>query len=367
MKGPPPAGVLEAFGVPAWADCRPYGEGHINDTFAVAGLMVQRLNGSVFAEPEKVMENIVNVTGHLRGKAEARDPAGAGRRALTVVRAQDGRPFAYDADGRLWRCYVFIAGAHGRRTAGTPAQAYEAAKAYGAFQRDMADYGGPGLHETVPGFHDTRGRMSALLAAIREDAAGRAASAGAEIDFALSREGLCGVLLDLRDRGLVRERIAHNDAKLDNVLLDDATGEGICVVDLDTVMPGLCLYDFGDLVRSAAGAAAEDERDLSGAAVRPAVFEALARGYLEGSGWALTAAERENMAAAGKLLTFECGVRFLADHLAGDRYFGAARESHNLDRCRAQFALLRSLEAEEGRLTDCAMGLRPGRAPGAGP
>jgi hypothetical protein len=345
--------------------CGPLGEGHINDTFKVtcgrrgAGerYIFQRVNGSVFASPEKVMENIVGVTGHLRAKAEARGDADAARRVLSVVRALDGAPFAYDADGALWRCYAFIGGARSRQSAETPGQAYEAAKAYGAFQRDLLDYSGPALSEAIPGFHDTRGRVAALLDAVEADAANRAAGAGAEIEFALSRRALADRLLGLRDRGLVRETATHNDAKLNNVLLDNATGEGLCVVDLDTVMPGLRLYDFGDLARSAVSPAAEDERDLSRVAVLPQVFEALARGYMEGAGDSLLPVERDGMVASCKVLAFECGARFLTDHLAGDPYFKIQRESHNLDRCRTQFALLRALEECERRLEECVAGI----------
>jgi hypothetical protein len=368
MTAAPPRDLLKKFdvrGLPVAYE--PHGDGHINDTFKVTfeakgakeRYIFQRLNGSVFARPEEVMENIVNVTGHLRAKAEARAGTGvdAARRVLTVVRALDGAPFAYDADGCVWRCYEFIGGARSRQSVEAPAQAFEAAKAYGAFQRDLADYDGPELFEAIPRFHDTRARMAALLAAIDADAANRAASAKKEIDFALSRQGLAGRLLDLRDGGLVQVLVTHNDAKLSNVLLDNATGEGVCVVDLDTVMPGVRLYDFGDLVRSAVSPAAEDERDLSRVAVLFPVFEALARGYLEGSGGSLPPAERANMVASGKVLAFECGIRFLADHIMGDVYFRAKRDSHNLDRCRTQFALLRAMEKNEARLEECVAGI----------
>jgi hypothetical protein len=185
---------------------------------------------------------------------------------------------------------------------------------------------------------------------VAADRCQRAAGVGPEIAFVLSREALAGSLLALRDSGAIPERITHNDTKLNNVLIDDATGEGMCVLDLDTVMPGLSLYDFGDLVRTASNAAAEDETDLGKVRVQVPMFEALARGYLEGTAGALLPVERERLVLAGKLLTYECGTRFLTDYLDGDRYFGIHRPEHNLDRCRCQFELVRSLEAHEEQL-----------------
>jgi hypothetical protein len=372
MSAAPPLDLLRKFDIPGIpVACEPYGHGHINDTFRVtfeetvakgrhakhARYIVQRVNASVFANPEKVMENIVNVTRHLHRKAEAEGLADIDRRVLTLVMATDGMAYAYDAVGDLWRCYIFIAGAGSRQTVETPGQAFEAAKAYGAFQRDLMDYDGPRLFETIPKFHDTRDRMTSLRAAIEGDVVNRAASAKDEIAFALSREALACRLLDLKDAGILREHVTHNDTKLNNVLLDYSSGKAVCVVDLDTVMPGLCLYDFGDLVRSAVSPAAEDERDLAKVAVALPVFEALAKGYLEGAGGDLAAAERENLVAAAELLAFECGVRFLTDYLAGDAYFRIQREAHNLDRCRTQFALLRALEESEGALASIVMGI----------
>ncbi|HWQ09062.1 MAG TPA: phosphotransferase, partial [Holophaga sp.] len=232
-----------------------------------------------------------------------------------------------------------------------PDQAFQAAKSFGAFQRHLMDYDGPRLFETIPRFHDTPDRFQVLARTIEADRCNRAARAAEEIAFALANEGLCGSLLALKARGLVQERITHNDTKLNNVLLDDLTGEGMCVLDLDTVMPGLSLYDFGDMVRTATNPVAEDELDIAKVQVQVPMFEALARGYLEGMAGALSSIERERLVLAGKLLTFECGMRFLTDFLDGDHYFRIHREAHNLDRCRTQFALLRSLEAQEERLS----------------
>jgi hypothetical protein len=200
-------------------------------------------------------------------------------------------------------------------------------------------------------FHNTRNRFATLKNAIQEDAKNRAASVAAEIEFAVSREDLANSLLSLQEKGLVPERITHNDTKLNNVLLDDNTGEGICVLDLDTVMPGLSLYDFGDMVRTATNPVAEDELDVSKVIVQAPMFEAIAKGYIEGTAGTLLPIEKDCLVTSGKLLTFECGIRFLTDYLQGDTYFKIKREAHNLDRCRTQFALVKSLEEHEERMT----------------
>ena len=352
--------ALKNFDIPGvFARAAPHGGGHINDTFAVSYLVggleakyiAQRLNGKIFGDPVGVMENIAHVIGHLRGKAVERGQTDIDRRFLTLVKALDGRDYAFDGDGGLWRCYVLIGGARTWDILKSPRQAYEVAKAFGAFQRDLMDYEGPRLFETIPMFHHTPRRFAALEGAIQADTKNRAASAKAEIDFALSGKGLADRLVSLQEGGSLPERITHNDTKINNVLLDDATGEGVCVLDLDTVMPGLSLYDFGDLVRSATNPVAEDERDVSKVVVQAPIFGALAGGYLEGLAGALLPIERENLVTAGMLLAFECGIRFLTDFLQGDVYFKTARPGHNLDRCRTQFALLRSLEEREEALT----------------
>jgi aminoglycoside phosphotransferase (APT) family kinase protein len=207
------------------------------------------------------------------------------------------------------------------------------------------------LHETIPDFHNTPSRFAALEQAISEDVANRAAGAKAEIDFALAHESIVGILVSAN----LPERVTHNDTKFNNVLLDDATGEGICVIDLDTVMPGLAAYDFGDMVRTTTSPAIEDEQDLSKVSMEFSMFEALTRGYLDAAGGFLTNAEKQHLAIAGKLITLEVGMRFLTDHLAGDTYFKVHREGHNLDRCRTQFKLVESIEQQEekmGRLVE---------------
>jgi len=347
------------FAIPgAFVSGARHGNGHINDTFAVAfadggrhvRYLLQRINAAVFRRPLEVMENIERVTAHLRARMASLAPADAGRRVLTLVRSRDGHAFHLDRDGQVWRCYLFVEGASSHDVLANPAQAYEGARAFGTFQRLLADYEGPRLHETIPDFHHTPRRLAALERAVADDPLGRAAGARREIGETLAHRGLAGELLALRDCGLLAERITHNDTKLNNVLLDDSTGEGICVVDLDTVMPGLSLYDFGDMVRSAVSPVAEDHPDPAAVRVQAPIFAALARGYLEGAAGTLLPRERPHLVTAATLMTYECGVRFLTDHLLGDRYFRVHRPDHNLERARTQLALLRSLEEHADEL-----------------
>jgi thiamine kinase-like enzyme len=326
----------------------PYGAGHINDTYcavfdqggAPVRYILQRVNHQVFKNPVALMENVERVLAHLRRKCSG---PGKSRRLLTLIPTHEGRPFYQDAAGNLWRLYIFIENARTLETVESPRQAFEAAKAFGRFQKLLADLSPQQLHDTIPDFHHTPKRFAALEAAIEADAVNRATLARADIEFALEHRAICGGLLDA---GLP-ERVTHNDTKLNNVMLDDATGEGICVIDLDTVMPGLALYDFGDMVRTMTSAAAEDERDLSKVRMQFPMFEALARGYLDSAAEFLTAAERGLLPAAGKVITFENGIRFLTDFLAGDTYFKVHRPGHNLDRCRTQFRLVESITAQQ--------------------
>ena len=326
----------------------PYGSGHINDSYCAVfergerreRFLLQRINTHVFHDPAALMENIERVTTHLSGKElEGEDGS---RRVLTLMGARDGRAWRMDEDGAFWRMYRFIEGARSYDVVESAAQAYEAARAFGEFQRMLADMPGPRLHETIPDFHNTLKRLAALKRAIVSDELGRAEGAGHEIAFALGREGLTRVLVDA---GLP-ERVTHNDTKINNVLLDEETGKGICVIDLETVMPGLAPYDFGDMVRTMSCRAAEDERDLSLVRVEMEMFEAVARGYLSVAGEFLTDAEKGKLVEAGRVITLEQGIRFLTDHLDGDRYFKVRRAGQNLDRTRAQFRLVESLEEQ---------------------
>jgi hypothetical protein len=329
-----------------------FGNGHINDTYCVtckqggtqARYIVQRINHHIFRNPVALMENVRRVTEHLGGKLA--DAPERTRRVLTLISTHDGNSYYRDAEGNYWRAYFFIEKARTYDAVETTRQAFEAAKAFGRFQNLLADLPAPRLHDTIPDFHHTPKRFAAFETALAADAFNRAALARPEIDFALKNKGIAGLLLAA---GLP-ERVTHNDTKLNNVMLDEATGEGICVVDLDTVMPGLALYDFGDLVRTTTSPAKEDERDLVKVRMQFPMFEAVARGYLSSASNHLTLAEKSFLPFAGKLITFEIGLRFLTDFLSGDTYFKVHREQHNLDRCRTQLKLVESIAQQEAQM-----------------
>jgi len=347
-------------GFQAWGDfiyAAPYGSGHINDTYKVSArlagtpvsYLVQRINHEIFKHPDRVMENIVRVTEHLRGKLTAAGELDASCKALTVIPARDGRPYARDAEGNWWRMYLFIEGAHTYDVIESEEQAYEAARAFARFQNQLADLPAPRLHETIPAFHNTLSRLDALDAAIAANVYGRKSEVAAEIAFVEERRSQCGRLLERNARGEIPERITHNDTKINNVMLDDARGTGVCVIDLDTVMPGFALYDFGDMVRSATAASKEDEQDLSKVGSRIDMFEALARGYLSEAAF-LVPAEIEELVFAGRLITLTIGIRFLTDYLSGDAYFKTHRLGQNLDRCRTQFQMVVSMEEQAAQM-----------------
>jgi Ser/Thr protein kinase RdoA (MazF antagonist) len=329
----------------------PYGSGHINDTYGIVfdqggtrlRYILQRINHLIFKNPPALMDNIQRVTAHLAQKSTGQsDPS---RRVLTLIPAQDGQACHRDAEGNYWRLYIFIEKARTFDAVENPRQAFEAAKAFGQFQKLLADLPAPRLHDTIPDFHHTPKRFAALERAMAADVVNRAQQAKPEIEFALRHRAATSVLLDAR----LPERVTHNDTKFNNVMLDDATGEGICVIDLDTVMPGLALYDFGDMVRTTTSPAKEDERDLSKVTMQFPMFEALARGYLTSADF-LTPAEKKLLPFAGALITLEIGLRFLTDFLAGDTYFKVHREGHNLDRCRTQFKLVESIEQQQAAM-----------------
>jgi hypothetical protein len=330
----------------------PHGSGHINDTFAVTfddggksvRYILQRINQRVFRDVPRLMDNIARVSAHVAAEV-GREPRGQPpAQALTLIRTVRGETFHRDAEDRCWRAYVFVEQASTHDIVTSPRLAREAAFAFGRFQRQLANLAGPRLHETIPHFHDTRRRYQAFQRALGADVRNRAGVVAAEVRFAREREALAGVLLDLQARGDMPERVTHNDTKVNNVMLDDATGVGVCVIDLDTVMPGLSLYDFGDMVRSATNSAAEDERDLARVKSQLAIFEGLVEGYLAATRGFLNPVEAQHLVTAGRLMTFEVGLRFLTDYLEGDVYFKTKHADHNLDRCRNQFALVASME-----------------------
>lgn len=331
----------------------PYGSGHINDTYKVfyddggreAHYIHQRVNHTVFTDVPALMDNIGQVTRHQRKKFEASGADEINRRVLTLVPTVDGNDYYVDARGDFWRTYVFIENAVGIDVIENTGQAYESARAFGEFQCQLADLP-VRLNDTIPDFHHTRARFDTLKQAIDEDRHGRAADVQPEITFAMEREEMVDIVIDLMAVGEIPERVTHNDTKLNNVLLDTETGKGMCVIDLDTVMPGSVLYDFGDMIRTTTNQAVEDERDLSKVKMNIDYFEALVKGYLETASGFLTAKERELLAFSGKLITFEIGLRFLTDYLQGDTYFKTHREGQNLDRCRKQYKMVQSMEEQ---------------------
>ena len=335
----------------------PHGSGHINDTYKVTysvggaplSYLLQRINHHVFTQPANVQQNILRVTRHIASKLIAKGESDISRRTLTLILTRDGEPVYHDAEGNWWRMYIFVEGASTYDQIQSTAQAELVGEAFADFQNMVADLTEPRLHETIPHFHNTVKRYEALQAAIQKDAFNRAKDVKAEIDFVTARADTFGRLLERSAKGEIPERVTHNDTKLNNVMLDDKTGRGICVIDLDTVMPGLALYDFGDMCRTATANAAEDEQDLSKVYSRMDMFEAIARGYCRGAKF-LTPAEKEELAFSARLITMTIGIRFLTDYLQGDTYFHIKRPGHNVDRCRTQLKMVQSMEEQADQM-----------------
>jgi len=334
--------VLSSFalsGVPV--SCEPYGSGHINGTQLVicengARYILQQINTNVFREPEALMRNIELVITHLRKKVS--DPRGV----LHLVRACDGSSFVVENDA-YWRVYELVENSVCYQSADA-ALFYESAVAFGRFQNQLADFPAEQLVETIPHFHDTPARDAAFRRAVAVDAAGRRNSVQREIDFVLAREDFSHILTDLQAAGELPLRVTHNDTKINNVLFDAATNKALCVIDLDTVMPGLSVNDFGDAIRFGASTAAEDEQDLSRVHFDLCLYETYVKGYLSTCGGSLTKMEKAMLPTGAKMMTLECGMRFLADYLAGDVYFHVSRKGQNLDRARTQFRLVEEME-----------------------
>ena len=340
------AHILSAFPTDGAAvSCERYGCGHINETYLAVTerghrYILQKINDHVFPDVPALMENIASVTSFL--KKQATDE----RSVLTLLPTLTGGTCHREPDGGWWRLYEFVEDSICLQAPETPADFYESAVAFGSFQQQLASFPAGSLHETIRNFHNTSDRMRIFRETLGRDPLGRAAAVQKEIDFVLAREEEAGALIRAQKAGELPLRVTHNDTKLNNVLLDDATGEGICVIDLDTVMPGLALYDFGDMVRTATNSAPEDEPDVTKVHMRMPMFEALVRGYLASAGGFLNATEKELLPFSGKLLTFECAIRFLTDYLQGDVYFKTRRPGQNLDRCRSHFKLVESIEEQ---------------------
>ena len=323
--------------------CERYGFGHINETYRVvtgndAWYILQKINHHVFRDVPALMENIAAVTGFLAGRVS--DP----RAAMRLVPAVDGKPYYMDEAGEYWRVYVFIRDSICLQKAETAEDFYESAIAFGGFQQQMAEFPAETLHETIPNFHNTIDRYAKFKAAVAADKLGRAKDVQAEIDFLLAREEEMATLHTLRLSGELPLRVTHNDTKLNNVMLDARTRKGLCVIDLDTVMPGLSLYDYGDSIRFGAATAAEDERDASLMHIDLDLFRIYTRGFLKACP-GLTEREIELLPLGAKTMTLECGMRFLTDYLEGDVYFAIHYPEHNLVRTHTQLALVADMEA----------------------
>lgn len=344
----------------AISEVRRHGAGHIHDTFVLTWrqrgssvrLLAQRFNTDVFGDPEPVMRNILRVTEHVRGKLEAAGVRDVDRRVLQVQRAPDGAPFF--VEGALaFRAFALIEGTEAFEVVSRSDQPRAAGKAFGEFVALLEDLPGGPLVETIPGFHDTPVRLEALRAAYRSDAFGRGSELQAERAEIEAQVELAQFCVRASARGEIALQTVHNDTKLSNLLFDAATGEALCVVDLDTVMPGYALYDFGDLVRTSACLIAEDARDTSALEIRLDYVEELARGYLEAQRRKLSAAELEALAVGPSLICLELAMRFLTDHVSGDTYFAIARPGQNLERARTQLALVRELTRRNDELREC--------------
>lgn len=347
--------ILAGFGLPQDCPAVPMAGGHINDTFSVdtqeGRFVLQRINRFVFPSPEDIMENIIGVTEFLRAQLE-RQGGDPNRGTLAVRRAADGKGYYIDPTGEYWRCTAFIPGATAHETATSPKMLREAGRAFGEFQKMLSGYPADTLHEIIPKFHDTPDRFRQLQEAVREDRAGRKKLVAAELEFAAQRETACGLLMELLQQGKLPLRATHNDTKMSNVLIDDQTDEAVCVIDLDTVMPGLTAFDFGDSIRAGASTGAEDETDLSKVHFDLSLYEAYAEGFLSAAGHALTKEELQTLPDGAILMTFEVGIRFLADFLNGDVYFRVSRPEQNLDRARNQFHLVREMEGKRAEMEE---------------
>lgn len=341
--------VAEAFGRGAFGGAERLGDGLIHTTWGVRcgdeALVLQELNTEIFGDPARLMENVVRTTEHLRARLVAEGTHEPERRCLRVMPTRAGESFHREPGGRPWRAFRRIENARTCLRLAGPDQAEEAARAFGSFARRLADLPAPALHETLPRFHDFAARCAALEAAMAADARGRATAVRDEVAALRARSGEIQAALEAGDAGDLPRRVAHHDCKLSNLLFDADGDEALCVIDLDTVMPGTLLSDFGELVRSSTNTAAEDEPDPARVGFDLAIFDALARGYVAGVGPLLTDRERDALPLAGPLLTLMNAVRFLTDHLAGDVYFRTDRPDHNLDRARAQLALAEAMRA----------------------
>ena len=328
-----------------------YGNGHINDTYLTSSkkYILQRINTNIFKNPVKLMENVEKVTGFLRNKivAEGGDPS---RETMTVIKTKDGGNCYKVDDDNYFRVYEFIGDTFSIENSKSYDDLYNAGVGFGHFQKMLSDFPADELYETIPDFHNTPKRVENLMKAIKEDKAGRVKSVEKEIEFALEHAKEASKVTDGIASGDLLLRVTHNDTKINNILFDNTTGKAICVIDLDTVMPGSILYDFGDALRMGGSTGAEDETDLSKVNFDNGAFEAFAKGFCSETADSMTEMEKELLPFSVKLLTYECGIRFLTDYLEGDTYFKIHRPEHNIDRARNQFKLVADLDKKEEEL-----------------
>ena len=313
--------------------------------------ILQRMNNQIFLNPEELMENVVGVTSWLRKKI-VENGGEPERETLNLVPAKDGKAFYKDSEGEYWRVYLFIEGAKTYDLVENQEDFYQSAVAFGRFQGLLADYPAETLHETIQDFHNTVKRLDTFKKAVEADGCGRVAQVQEEIQFVLDREALAHKLCDMQAEGKLPLRVTHNDTKLNNIMIDDETRKAICVIDLDTVMPGLSVNDFGDSIRFGASTGAEDEPDLSKVSCSMELFELYTKGFVEGCKGSLTEEELDMLPVGAMTMTYECGMRFLTDYLEGDHYFKIHREGHNLDRCRTQFKLVKDMEEKWNQMNE---------------
>ncbi len=328
--------------------------GHINTTYKAVyrkkdgtedSYILQRINDYVFKDPAAVIRNVEKVTRHINWKVLRRMKDSAGQ-TLNLYPARGGRNYIDIPGDGIWRCYNYLSGTHTYDVVENTRQAYQAGYAFGSFQDLISDMNPGDIVETIPNFHHTRQRYNRLMEVVAEDPKGRLASCLAEVEFIKAREADVDRLLDLQAQGVLPTRITHNDTKINNVMLDEDTDKAVCVIDLDTVMPGLVLYDFGDMVRTVTPPNEEDEEDLTKVRMRMGMFQSIVDGYLDAAHEFLTTAEIEQLAFSGKLITLEIGIRFLTDYLEGDQYFKTSKPAHNLIRCRTQLKLVECIEEQ---------------------
>ena len=345
--------VVENFNVEGeFVSAVPYGSGHINVTRYVVinengknkEYILQRINKNVFKDPAKLMENYTAVTEFLR-KIIIENGGDPDRETINVVKTRDGKNFYKDSEGEYWRLILFVTDSLSFDKVERPEQFYESAVAFGNFQNLLRDYPAHTLSETIVNFHNTPVRFANLMAAVKEDKCGRLSEVVAEVDFCKAREEFAATLEKAREAGDLPLKVTHNDTKLNNILFDKATGKPVCVIDLDTIMPGYSVNDFGDSIRFGATTALEDEADLTKVNFDISLYELYVKGFIEGANGGLTKGELDLLPIGAIMMTFECGMRFLTDYLEGDTYFRTSRPGHNLDRARNQFKLVSDMEA----------------------